>query len=374
MTMAAAKKVLIVCDKNPCTSFGRLASDVSVSLQMAGYFTKILWLAVPRYFPQGVPKEDEAIYAKNLYSGFYTFRKPLKKVLYREDPDIVFWIRPEIGFLVPVARKALPKTRMVVMVHDTFAETLYPKSLKFRLFKMLFADPAKGADHYVYVSEYTKSAAEQYYGKPRVSSAVIGNPIRNNLFFFKDRGTSDQRSLFWKEHGVSGFRGVCLNVSLDEPRKNLKTFFEVARLNPDVAFVRVGRLRPSTRKMLDSLDLKNVFHFYEIPDELLVDFYRNADLMLYPSFVEGFGLPPIEAIACGTPAVAAETSGLAENLKGVVPLLNDPEDAEGFSQILRCVLSGEKIVDEAAAQKMLERCSLEAFSKRLSDFMSTAVG
>jgi glycosyltransferase involved in cell wall biosynthesis len=85
-------------------------------------------------------------------------------------------------------------------------------------------------------------------------------------------------------------------------------------------------------------------------------------------------LPPIEAIACGTPATAAETSGLAENMSGVLPLLKDPEDAEGFSRILRRVLDGENIVNEEAAQELLERCSLEAFAKRLSDFMNTVVG
>ena len=99
--------------------------------------------------------------------------------------------------------------------------------------------------------------------------------------------------------------------------------------------------------MLDILGLKNVFHFLNIPDDLLVAFYRNANLMLYPSFLEGFGLPPIEAIACGTPAVAADTSAIAENLKGVVPLLRNPEDAEGFATELNRILSGENIVNVA---------------------------
>ena len=71
--------------------------------------------------------------------------------------------------------------------------------------------------------------------------------------------------------------------------------------------------------------------------------------------------------------MAAETSALSENLKGVVPLLKDPEDAEGFSRVLRSVLGGENVVDENAARKLLEYCTLESFAKRLSDFLTTVL-
>ena len=52
--MAEGKKVLIVCDKNPCTSFGRLALDFSAALLMTGFSAKNLWLVTPRFFPEGV--------------------------------------------------------------------------------------------------------------------------------------------------------------------------------------------------------------------------------------------------------------------------------------------------------------------------------
>ena len=331
--MSDEKKILIVCDKNPCTSFGRLTSDVSVSLRMEGYSTKSVWLMTSRLFPDGLPERDLVVYSHNIYTGFFCFRKPLKRILKQERPDAVIFIRPEIGFLVPVVRKAVPAARILTIVHDTFAETLYPHSLKFFLFKKFFVAPITDSDVFIYVSEYTKVESDRYYGKPKMASAVVRCPIRSNVFFRTERKSSEERHVFWKGLGIDGFRGICLNVSLDEPRKNLNTFFKVASLCPDVAFVRVGRLRKETQKKLDSMGLKNVFHFQNVTDDLLVAFYRNADLMLYPSFLEGFGLPPIEAIACGTPAVAAETSALAENLRGVVPLLKDPKDEIGRAHV-----------------------------------------
>ncbi len=353
--MAAGKKVLVVCDKNPFTSFGRLAEDSLAALKLAGYDGEILWLS-------------------DRYTGLWTNRGTLAGALKAKPFDVVFLIHSGIGYLVPRIRAVRPDAKVVVMVHDIFWNSLHRHSLKYFLFRKLFADPSRGADAFVFNSRYTQGESDAYFGKPRLS-AVVGCPIRGNLFCkAQDRPSLEQRAGFWCERGVNGFRGICLNISLDEPRKNLKTFFEVARLNPDVAFVRVGRLCAETAKHLDSMGLKNVFHFNGISDDLLVAFYRNSDLMLYPSLMEGFGLPPIEAIACGTPAVAAETSGIAENLNGVVPLLKDPNDAEGFGRILRSVLDGENIVNEEAAQRLLEQCSLEAFAKRLSDFMNTVVG
>jgi len=373
--MAEGKKVLIVCDKNPCTSFGRLALDFSAALSLTGFSPKNLWLVTPRFFPEGAPTGDRdiAVSARNLYAGFFSFRNPLKKVLKQEKPDAVIFIRPELGFLVPVAHKVLPTAHLVTMVHDTFAETLYPHSLKFSLIKKFFVSPVVHSHSFIYNSVYTKGEAERYYGKAMPLSAVVRCPIRRNVFYAVEKMPLEDRNAFWEKQGIVGFRGVCLNVSLDEPRKNLKTFFKVASLCPDVAFVRVGRLRKETRNQLDSMGLKNVFHFRNIPDDLLVAFYRNADLMLYPSLLEGFGLPPIEAIACGTPAVAAETSAIAENLKGVVPLLKDPEDAEGYAAVLNRVLSGENIVDAAAAKALLDSCTLESFAERLSGFLKTVI-
>ena len=165
---------------------------------------------------------------------------------------------------------------------------------------------------------------------------------------------------------------MCLNVSLDEPRKNIETYFEMAALRPDVAFVRVGKFSERLREIVNAKKLYNVYHFSEFKAQELRDFYRHADLMVYPSLLEGFGLPPIESIACGTPAVGAATSAVKENLEGVCPLVESPTDAEAYARVLDRVLAGEKVVDDERATVLLEKCSMNAFRQRVLDFLHGA--
>ena len=386
--MAKEKKVLFVCDKNERTSFGRLTMNL-LDAVCEKYDAHVLWLKTPKFFPKDVAAKKVAaapvvdargftaheIWADSLYSGFFSLRSPFKKALREVSPDIVFFIRPELGFLVPVAKKVCPSAKTVMFVHDTFAETLYPHSVKFKLLNLFYIRPTVQADSFVYNSEWTRTEAAKFFG-PKMSNApgaVIGCPIDSGLFKKPESPVSaEMKAQFRRKNGMRNFQGMCLNVSLDEPRKNIDTYFEMARLRPDVAFVRVGKFSERLRAIVNEKKLYNVFHFTEFSASELVEFYRHADLMVYPSFLEGFGLPPIEAIACGTPAVGAKASAVRENLEGVCPLVTPADDAEAYAAVLDRVLAGENVVDDAAAESLLARCSMESFTARVVGFLEQA--
>jgi glycosyltransferase involved in cell wall biosynthesis len=74
-----------------------------------------------------------------------------------------------------------------------------------------------------------------------------------------------------------------------------------------------------------------------VPQEDLVALYNAADLFVYPSLFEGFGLPPLEALACGTPVIATNTSALPE-VVGEAGVLVDPQDVEGLAGAMARVL------------------------------------
>lgn len=373
--MSPRRKILFVSDKNACTSFGRLTVDLVRALDCS-FDTAVLWLKTPRYFPDAEePIKGTTIRAASLESGFFTFRAAFCKLLRETSPDIVLFIRPELGFLVPCVRKTLPRAKTIVEVHDTFAETLYPHSIKFKLIVNFFVRKTVRADGFVYVSEYAKREAEKYYGIAERPSAVVGNPIDTEIFFADGPApNAAARQEFRESHGIKGFRGMCLTVNLDEPRKNLETYWRLAEMRKDVAFVRIGRLTPGISERLSSGNFKNVFHFSEMQASGLRDFYRFADLFIFPSFLEGFGLPPLESLACGTPVVSAGTSALVENLQGVCPLVSPADDVDGYLKVVDEALGGTLSLDTAKVDSLLAKFSKQAVADRFSAFFEKILG
>jgi len=170
----------------------------------------------------------------------------------------------------------------------------------------------------------------------------------------------------WGERGaVAAFRSkrglperFILFVGTIEPRKNVARLIEafaslrtceLANLKLVIGgakgwfyediFARVEEL---------GLDSEVMFPGY-IPVSELPLWYNAAELFVYPSLYEGFGLPPLEAMACGTPVVVANTSSLPE-VVGQAGLTVDPLDVEGLAEAMRRALS-----DAGLRQEMRER-------------------
>lgn len=369
--MTNVRRILLVCDKNPFTSFGRLAIDMELELKKH-FIVDTLWLKTPKYFTKDMKMTGFSIEAKSLQSGYFSFRAPFKTLLLEIKPDLVFFIQQGLSFLVPVVYNALPKTKAVVWILDVFPRSLYPHSIKYQMFARLFIQNITKASAVVYGSEYTRIETNKYYKMNAIPNSLLGCSVDLVQFHHRDGSPSkDERINFWSAHQVVGFNGFCLNVSLDEPRKNLETFFEVAAERPQTAFIRVGKITPRVEEMIQKKQLNNIFHFTHISADLLRDFYRYADLLIYPSWFEGFGLPPLESLACGTPVVSASSSSLVENLDGVTPLVSPPDNTQGYVGALDKCLKGETLVDWEKAEALLKYFSVKSVSERLVNFLKT---
>ncbi|NOZ27369.1 MAG: glycosyltransferase family 4 protein [Chloroflexi bacterium] len=89
-----------------------------------------------------------------------------------------------------------------------------------------------------------------------------------------------------------------------------------------------------------------------IPSAELPDWYRAAEVFLYPSLYEGFGLPPLEAMACGTPVITSNTSSLPE-VVGDAALKVDPHDVEAIAEALA------RLLEDADLRRQLREAGLE---------------
>lgn len=108
---------------------------------------------------------------------------------------------------------------------------------------------------------------------------------------------------------------------------------------------RLSRDAEDLRRLAASLGIADRVHFLEaIDDAQLVALYAAADCLLHPSYCEGFGLPLLEAMACGCPVVASDHSAMPEVMGGA-GLLAPVHDTRAMSQALRRVLDEPNLAE-----------------------------
>ncbi len=144
--------------------------------------------------------------------------------------------------------------------------------------------------------------------------------------------------------------GYLLFVGVWEPRKNLPGLLESLALLRDAGdasrLVIVGRpgwLYDEIYARVRTLDLVSSVRFIEAPSvDDLVGLYNGAAALIMPSFYEGFGLPPLEAMQCGTPTIVSNRASLPE-VVGHAGLLVDPDDPQALAEACLAVLSDAEL-------------------------------
>ncbi len=241
----------------------------------------------------------------------------------------------------------------VVTVHD-LAFLAYPEAFhatKRRYLTAMTRLSVRRARHIIAVSAHTRDDLVHYFDVRPERVTVIPNAADER---YRPADTPDALTRFKAAHNLPD--RFILFVGTREPRKNLRRLIEAFALlsdnDPGVKLVIVGAsgwLTSDLAPLVQSHGLSNriVFMGY-VPDDDLPHWYQAATVFCYPSLYEGFGLPVLEAMACGVPVVTSRTSSLPE-VTGDAALLADPTDVRGLASALQSVLA-----DDARRQAMSE--------------------
>jgi len=200
----------------------------------------------------------------------------------------------------------------------------------------------KRASHIITVSQNTKQDLMEYLKIPENRISVIYNGIDHSIFKPYDVKILDNPYILY--------------VGSERPRKNLGRLFEAfAKVKselPELKLVKAGAVgrskeyRRNVMRKLDSLGITQDVIFVEHTSGLdLAHYYSSASLLAYPTLYEGFGLPPLEAMACGCPVVTSDTSSLPE-VVGKAGIMVDPYDIDGLAQAMKQVLTDDKLRDD----------------------------
>ena len=375
------KKVLILLDKSPFTSFGRIAASYVQAID-GEYEVSTCYLTSPEYFKKGQSLKGFEVYSPKFIFGFFIYPHGVKRIVKDFKPDLVIAIRPELGFIIQSIHQAFPQVKTTVMIHDMFAETLYPTSLKYKLINRFFINPILVADSFLYNSNYSKNETHQHFNFEK-SEVIVGCVIHTEDFFpILNDSLPDSKKLHELENldqfvhqklkskwGFQANDSVYLTICLDEPRKNIETFLLIAQAMPDARFVRIGELSPWIDKFLFDNNILNVQHYYQLQLSDIRELYNLADALVYTSLLEGFGYPPLEAMACGTQVVSSNTSALSENLKDVALLVDNPCDVDGFVSAIHQIKAHPFEVQKL--HQRVSRFSLENFAIVLKNHLDT---
>jgi glycosyltransferase involved in cell wall biosynthesis len=233
--------------------------------------------------------------------------------------------------------------RSVLFVHDvSFIANPQWFSKEFRyVYGKIVPLAAKRASRVITVSRYSKSEIIKYTEIQPEKVHVVYQSIEQSFHENKDQDSDGVLA----RHNI-GKPYILFTGSLD-PRKNLdgliKAFLKLKREHaiPHTLVV-VGAHNVNFSKMDYPLaDNKILFCGYVNDADLRV-LYQETDLFVYPSFYEGFGLPPLEAMACGAPVVASSTSSLPE-VCGDAAVYVDPLNVDSIADGMASVLNNKGV-------------------------------
>lgn len=253
------------------------------------------------------------------------------------------------------------KTRLVITLHDVAFRT-FPGSFSkafSKYYTFIVPINIRRAEQIITVSEASKQEIIRFYPAAAEKLTVIALGINEKYKVLPEIQKKKQ----------------ILYVGAINERKNMTGViraFEMLSKDVSCTLVIVGNLFSnfSLSKEMNSVleravSNKDIIFKEGLDDEMLIREYNSASCFVFPSFYEGFGLPPLEAMACGTPVVTSGLSSMPE-VCGDAALYVDPYDIEQMAQTMRNVIEDD-ILQKKLIVKGLEHVKTFTWEKAAKD-------
>jgi glycosyltransferase involved in cell wall biosynthesis len=307
---------------------------------------------------------DYFIYAKNP-DELAHWKNSNSKVTLKKLPSASGRFNLLIGFPLCVIRDKLSlfhsqyvlppfiPCKSVLTIHDILFEShpeFFPEFHR-RLLKFFIPFSAKRADRIISVSEFTKKQIMKYYRVPEEKITVIYEGASDKFVPIRDM---ELIKPVLEKYGIK--KRYILFVGRIEPRKNivglLNAFVYIKNKGiKDFCLVIVGNQDKIFQEnelfyKIKELQLESDIVFTGgVSNEDLPVLYNGAEVLVYPAFAEGFGLPVLEAMSCGTPVITSNTTSLPE-VTGDAAILINPHSFQEIGESLHRLISNQGLRKE----------------------------
>jgi len=249
------------------------------------------------------------------------------------------------------------KVPYIITVHDLiryfdlkgYGTLIHHPNLRDRFYLSLDYRGIKKATKIIAVSRTTKHDLVQHLGIPAERISVVYEGINHQLFKPTSRRLADYPYLLFvgSEHPRKNFAALLRAFSILKSEGRFK----------DLKLLKVGKaggveaeFRKHTLQAVSELGLSNEVVFTDyVAEEDLPAYYSGAECFILPSLYEGFGFPPLEAMACGCPVIVSNRASLPE-VTGKATVKVDPYDIDSIARALRQVITDERLRQELVSK------------------------
>lgn len=270
------------------------------------------------------------------------------------------------------------RTKIIVTLHDVIAdhhpELIFPNKKSHLFWRLKQNIAIRQANLILTVSENAKEQIIEYFKLPESRLRVITEAARA---VFTVLPNDERMNETLQHHNLKADEKFLLYVGGISPHKNLNTLINAFQRLDDSKLILVGDYKddpffsayPALKKQVEELGLTEKVIFAGFVEDIdLAYLYNAATLVVLPSLEEGFGLPAVEAMACGTPVAASNRGSLPEVL-GEAGVFFEPLDVENMANVIKQVLS-----DDARREEMkqigLDRSKQFMWKKAATDLLA----